>query len=417
MPRLRRAIVPLLGVALLAGALPGLAPVVAGADPTPAPCASPSPSSSPSPSAAPEGSPGPSAVPSPSAAPAASASALPAPSQEVAGSVAVDPSPSPAASGLPAASSAPSVKPHACPPDLSALDLGRDGRLTVLLVGTDYRATVPGERTDVIIVMSIDPATRKVTAISVPRDTVFFPQAHSNGGGDSGTTRVNSLYELYRDPGLPHDKVDRKAMRAFERDIETALKVEIDYWGLTRFKGFSMLVKRVGGIRVQIPDPITDPTFHRSGAYFPTSDDYKLGVMKRCSLDKPCHNPLVYVRSRKGTVGDGFNSDFSRARRQQEVVMATASRLVNGGFTLDHLSHLMGGSIGLLWTDMPRTMDVALELLSLADGATMLPIDTAVFGPRKWAYEDAQTPVYTYRLRLDLVRAWMDDRFGTTPTH
>ena len=317
------------------------------------------------------------------------------------------PSPSPAASPPPSASP--------CPAGPSILDLGRDGRLTVLLLGTDWRATLGGERTDVILVMSLDPVTKRVVAVSLPRDLVFFPQARSNGGGDSGTLRVNSLYGLYRDPSLPHAKIDRAAVRKFQRDVETALKVEIDYWALTRFKGFGKMIGWLGGVRVDIPETITDAGYGRTGAYFPAGDDYRLKGLQRCAMDKPCRNPLIYARSRKGTVGDGFNSDFARARRQQELVMAAADRATRADLTPDTLATLLVLARGRVWTDLPHTVDAAQELLGLARGAVMPVNDQAVFGPRKWAYEDSQTPLYTYRLRLDLVRAWMDDRFGTPP--
>ena len=356
------------------------------------------PGSSPTSSGSP--SPRPSAVASPSAAPSVLASATP--SLAPSGSPVVAPVPSPA----------PSPDPCAAP---SLIDLGRDGRLTVLMLGTDWRPPVPGERLDVILVMSLDPVTKRVVAVSLPRDLVFFPQARANGGGDSGTLRVNALYSIYRDPSLPHPKVDRKAVGRFVRDVETALRIEVDYWALTRFKGFGSMVERLGGVRVDIPETVTDAGYGRTGAYFPEGDDYRLKGLQRCSMAKPCRNPLIYARSRKGTVGDGFNSDFSRARRQQDLVMAAATHAVRQGLTPEQLAVLLSASRSRVWTDLPRSVEAALELLSLADGATMRPNDTAVFGPRKWAYEDDGTPLYTYRLRLDLVRAWVDDRLGTPP--
>lgn len=266
-----------------------------------------------------------------------------------------------------------------------------------------------------ILVTSLDPVTKRVVAVSLPRDLVFFPQARSNGGGDSGLIRANSLYSLYRDPSLPHDKVDKAAVRRFERDVEAALRIEIDHWALTRFKGFGKMIEWLGGVRVDVPDTITDAGYGRTGAYFPAGDDFRLKGLQRCSMAKPCRNALIYARSRKGTVGDGFNSDFARARRQQDLVMAAADRVVSTGLSPEELARLLVLGRGRVWTDIPKTVEAAQELMTLAEGAVMPPIDTAVFGPRKWAYEDSQTPLYTYRLRLDLVRAWMDDRLGTPP--
>ena len=134
-------------------------------------------------------------------------------------------------------------------------------------------------------------------------------------------------------------------------------------------------------------------------------------------MEKPCHNALIYARSRKGTVGDGFNSDFARSRRQQELVMAAADRAINARTSAtEHARDAARSSAARsVWTDLPQTVEAAQELMRLAEGVMPLNDSTAVFGPRKWAYEDSQTPLYTFRLRLDLVRAWMDDRLGTPP--
>lgn len=400
-PALRPALAPLLGILLLMAALPLPGPAAADADPSADPSVVPA-SSSPG-----NASPCPSPSASVSASPVPDPSGFPAPS-------AVSPalaSPSPGPSASPAAS----ALPDPCAPATSLLDLGRDGRLTVLLLGSDFRRTVGGERMDVILVMSLDPATKRVVAVSLPRDLVFVPQHRSNGGGDSGTVRINALYAIYRDPSLPHGKVDRAAMRAIQRDVETALRIEIDHWAMTRFKGFGKMIQRLGGIRVDNAETVRDPGFRGTGASFPASDRYRLNGLKRCTLPDPCRNPLIYVRSRKGTVGDAFNSDFARARRAPQVVLGAARRLVSGGFSRADLSAFEKASHGRIWTDMPRSVDLALELLALAEGAELRPMDSAVFGPRKWAYEDARTPQYTYRLRLRLVRDWMDERLGTLP--
>ncbi len=83
------------------------------------------------------------------------------------------------------------------------------------------------------MVATIDPTTGRAAVVSIPRDMSGIPLA---GGGNSGSTRVNSIYYLrYRDPALPHAAVDRKGLKKFSRDIGTLLGTEIDYWALTRF--------------------------------------------------------------------------------------------------------------------------------------------------------------------------------------
>ncbi len=80
--------------------------------------------------------------------------------------------------------------------------LGKDGRLTVLLIGSDWRPDSGGERLDVLMVATIDPVTGEAAVVSIPRDMSGIPLA---GGGNSGGMRVNSIYYIrYRDPSLRH---------------------------------------------------------------------------------------------------------------------------------------------------------------------------------------------------------------------
>src|SRR5689334_11607352 len=80
-------------------------------------------------------------------------------------------------SALPSASEAPSSAPTGPAADPV---LGTDGRFTVLLLGSDYRPAHPGNRTDTIMVVSVDSSTGSVAAASIPRDTANFPLP---GGG------------------------------------------------------------------------------------------------------------------------------------------------------------------------------------------------------------------------------------------
>lgn len=195
------------------------------------------------------------------------------------------------------------------------ISYGADGRFTLLLIGSDWRAHSGGERTDVLLVMSIDPITKRVAAASLPRDIVYFPRAPKNGGGTSGRSRINTMYYGYRRSGLKHVAVDRKALVALKRDVAFTLDTEIDGYVMIRFNGFVGLINRIKWLAVDIPAAINDPYYRKThGVYFPVATKYRLKGNPPCA-DKParCHSALAYARSRKGTVGTGSNGD-SRAR-------------------------------------------------------------------------------------------------------
>ncbi len=294
----------------------------------------------------------------------------------------------------------------------TGISYGSDGRLTVLLVGSDWRLHLGGERTDVLLVVSIDPTTKRVAAASIPRDTVFFPL---HGGGTTGSTRVNAIYEIwYRHHGLSHKKVDNAGFGQLTKDVSLALGVEIDYWAMVRFNGFVALVDKISGVNVDNAEPIID-SYYRShgshGIYFPAATDYHLKGDPAC-FPKPrkCHSALAYARSRHGTVGNGYNGDFPRARRAQTLVMAAAASFI-AHISSGELSDFVSFTGGRVWTNMPRTVTALGQLWNLAHGAHLATHDTVVFGPRKWAHETPQTPTYTYRLYLNRVRGWIDTHF------
>lgn len=301
--------------------------------------------------------------------------------------------------------------------DDGPIELGGDGRLTVLLLGSDRRPGGSSERTDVMMVMSLDPTTDRISAASIPRDTIYFPRAASNGGGNSGLSSVNGMYDRYASGTAP----DLSAMNAFKRDVERALDVPIDYVAFIRFRGFDALVDEVEGLFVDTPGVIRDPYYQDEpvapyGVYFPNDDRYLLrgATVPNCPDKKTdCHRAIVYVRSRKGSEGDHSNNDYRRSFRQQDVVVSAIKRVIErgSGVALDSLREL---SLTSLTTDMPNGVSAASQLYDMLDGGVALG-RSAVFGPSRFAYRNSSMPIYKYKLRLSEVREWVDRHMAPVP--
>ncbi len=135
----------------------------------------------------------------------------------------------------------------------SGLDglLGADGRLTALLLGTDARKDIAGERTDAIIVATVDPGTGRVTMVSLPRDTVNVPI----GPDRVYPERINTLYgEYLQASGKPS-----VALRKTRQALAFAFDTEIDYHALVDFNGLVRLVDSIGGV-----DLTLDSDYERS---------------------------------------------------------------------------------------------------------------------------------------------------------
>jgi LCP family protein required for cell wall assembly len=278
----------------------------------------------------------------------------------------------------------------------NAISYGSDGRLTVLLLGSDTRTGGIG-RTDTIMVVSLK--GNQISAASIPRDASHIPNYLTAQSSDQFKGRINTIA---RQVGLDN----------FTYVVEKLLNIEIDYYALVSFSGFDALVNVVDPVSVDISRPIKDRTYWDDstsrGIYFPAATDYPVfsnsdapactgawKAYKNPPAPTWCHRALVYVRSRHG------GSDFQRARRQQNFVGATI-----GNITLDNLAELVGtandqATAGDLMTNIPFNTST----LALFDALTNASIaHNVVFKPRKYAKHIAGTTAY--KLKLVPIRAW-----------
>ncbi|HEU5319136.1 MAG TPA: LCP family protein [Chloroflexota bacterium] len=170
-------------------------------------------------------------------------------------------------------------------------------RVTLLLLGTDQREgeTAP-PRTDTIIVATLDPQSKTAGMVSLPRDLwVTIPGV--------GSERINSAYELgenARRGGGPD---------LARRTVEELLGVPVHHYALIGFSGFQKLVNEVGGVVVDVERPIKDNEY--------PDQDYSLRrIFFQPGLQRlDGESALWYVRTRHA------DSDFGRARRQQQFIM------------------------------------------------------------------------------------------------
>jgi LCP family protein required for cell wall assembly len=173
------------------------------------------------------------------------------------------------------------------------------GRVNILLMGVDLR---PGEKgptnTDAIIIVTIDPATRSVGMLSIPRD-LWVPIP------GSGENRINTAYWSGVRRGYPGG-----GPGLVKKTILLNFGIPIHYYALINFTGFRKLVDVLGGLNIDVGRDIWDPTFPNDTFGF-----------KPLFIPKGRHHmngqqALDYARTRHG------DSDFGRMRRQQQVLMA-----------------------------------------------------------------------------------------------
>jgi anionic cell wall polymer biosynthesis LytR-Cps2A-Psr (LCP) family protein len=224
--------------------------------------------------------------------------------------------------------------------------------------------------------------------------------------------RVNSIYFIrYRDPSLAHPRIDRQGVKRFSKDVGALLGTEIDYWALTRFSTFANLIDRLGGIRVDVDAAVQDSSYRQRksrGIWFPKSDDYRLRGDTDCR-PKPhkCHSALAYARSRHGTVGKEFNTDYARAKRQQDIVASGIRKVTEGGSGLGFLGAMLLVR-DLVETDMPKTVEAAAQLYDIASRMRLPASNRKVLAPGTWA---GMVSDGTIRPDLRQIRRWVDANF------
>ena len=114
--------------------------------------------------------------------------------------------------------------------------LGSDGRLTVLLLGSDERKGIVGERTDAIIVATVDPASGKVAMVSLPRDTVNVPIA-------PGRRLPRPHQHALLRPAAADGQAQGGARQAADA-LAYAFDTEIDHYALVDFGGLVQAHRR-----------------------------------------------------------------------------------------------------------------------------------------------------------------------------
>ena len=299
----------------------------------------------------------------------------------------------------------------------SAISKGTDGRLTVLLVGSDWRPSLAGtgERTDAMMVMTIN-NSRQISIVSVPRDVGNFPIAP----GTIFKPKVNGLFKYFKQTS----NGDRNAaLEKMRKAFAYGLRIQIDYVAYIRFTGLERLVKEVAGVPTTVAYNIYDSkinderTSQPVGAKFMQSASTLMrgSDAPQCyTMAKPinwdtvpnCTRALLYVRSRHGP----GNNDWRRARRQQGFVFAAIRRVIarGSGTNLQSLRSEALSNTTDFYTTLPTDWGSVLALYNMLNSATMP--NQAVFKPRKYAVNVPGTS--KQQLKLDAVRALTKAWFG-----
>ncbi|MFF9339973.1 MULTISPECIES: LCP family protein [unclassified Streptomyces] len=173
----------------------------------------------------------------------------------------------------------------------------------LLVLGSDSRAgdngdlaggAVGGGRSDTTLVVHIPEGRTQAVAVSIPRDTLVTRPECVRGDGTTAPSakRVmfNSIYAQY-------------GSACVAKTVESISGVRLDHFMEIDFSGFKDLVDTIGGVTVDVKEPIDDK---QSGLHLEAGPQKLDGTQS-----------LAFVRTRHG-VGDG--SDLGRISLQQQFL-------------------------------------------------------------------------------------------------
>jgi LCP family protein required for cell wall assembly len=208
--------------------------------------------------------------------------------------------------------------------------------VTVLLIGVDSAPGRTQALTDTILVASYDPLGNTVSVLSVPRDLVDVPLPN----GRVYRPKINSLASFVERNAGDFAWAGGSGPRVLAAALGEMLGTPIHYWAEVDMGGFVNLVDALGGIDVHATTALDAPGYRAYGV-----DGFAItpGVHH---LDGG--HSLAYARIRKAA----GESDFTRAARQQEILVAVRDRIASGGFLAD-LPGFLDAVGQTVRTDMP----------------------------------------------------------------
>lgn len=256
-----------------------------------------------------------------------------------------EPSPEPTASPTPVPTPTP-------PPAWAA-----DGRLNVLLIGSDAGPGRFSQRADAIILVSVQIETGRVAAFSLPRYTYNVPLPEPAASAFECRCLVEPINALFvfaqQNPTLFPGEGELKGWMAVSGAVEALFGVGLDGMAVADLNGFVRMVDAVGGITVDVPAEVYD-------AEYPDPDGVTFVPIHFLpgAQEMDGWHALAYARTRHQ---DG---DVARMGRQQAVIRALGRELSCN--LLFNLPSILSAARDTLWTNLP--LDAVPDMLRIDPG-------------------------------------------------
>ncbi len=207
--------------------------------------------------------------------------------------------------------------------------------VNVLLIGADSRYGKNEGNTDVMMLVSVNRKTKKLTLTSLMRDSYLYIE----GNKSSYCTKLNAAFSM----GGPE---------CLLRTIENNYKISIDNYVMVNFESFTAIVNEMGGINVDVKAYEANYIESHYHVSMPIGENVKLNGKQA----------LVFCRVR-GCDADG---DVSRTRRQRQVIDSMVNRATNS--TISELNKYIDVFLPYVDTGYSGSQIVSLGLKAVTGG-------------------------------------------------
>lgn len=242
------------------------------------------------------------------------------------------------------------------------------GRVNILLLGVGGPGHDGADLTDTIMIASIDVVNHKVGLLSIPRD--LWVKEPNNFMSSYG--KINAAYESgkYQYLGRTSDsnaniKSIKAGFQAADATISRVVGIPINYNVLVNFHAFEQAVNAVGGVTINVPEELYDPTMAWENHWNPVLAQKGVQHMNG-------RHALLYARSRE------TSSDFARSGRQRDLLLALQNKVLTAG-TLSNplkISNLLSALGNNVRTDISLSdMDRMYNIISGIPSGSIKSVD------------------------------------------
>lgn len=227
------------------------------------------------------------------------------------------------------------------------VDIAENGKLkpfVVYISGSDSRVnSMQNNRSDVNIMVVVNPRTRQVLLVNTPRD-FYIPSTEEEGAMEklahAGVFGVNASIE----------------------SLENLYDQDINYYIQVSFGGMEGLIDAIGGVSVY-----SDVEFmlYEDVGYITVGENYLNGKLA-----------LAYARTRKGLEG----GDLARGNHQMDIIKAVIAKATSGTTIISNYAAILQSLEGLFVTNIPTPLISAIVKEQMSDMSGWNVVSFSTYG-------------------------------------